>query len=114
MIVSSHSPRASIHQQGLFPLGENYDALPDRLLGEIDSWTSRRDVKMKIIWPADDSNTVEFFENLLKPSLQIKLEPFEDGRSRQAKSAEAKRKYTQLMGARALEATTASDLGCLY
>mmetsp|Transcript_49491 Transcript_49491/g.123045 ORF Transcript_49491/g.123045 Transcript_49491/m.123045 type:complete len:729 (+) Transcript_49491:264-2450(+) len=64
------------------------------MLGEIDRWVNKVAGRAVVIWPADATNTIEYLSNLFVPSLQMKLEPFEDGRSApKAKGATAKRLY---------------------
>lgn len=53
---------------------------------------------MKILWPADESNTIQHLGQLLDPEYAIRLEPFEDGRSApKAKGTSWRRLYAQML-----------------
>ncbi|MBO8631330.1 hypothetical protein INO08_16645, partial [Staphylococcus aureus] len=78
----SHSPPKGIRfslKKEFFEGAVNYDELPDRVIGEIHSWIDRGQYRIKILWPVDESNTVQFLGQLLDPQYDIRLETFEDG-----------------------------------
>lgn len=99
IIISSISPPKGIRftiNKSYFKEAENFADLPDRLLGEIERWVKRDEGRAMVIWPADQSNTIEFLQNLFDPSLAMKLEPYEDGRSApKPKGSTAKRLYAK-------------------
>lgn len=101
IIILSHSPPKGIRftiNREFFLNVSNYDDLPPRLLGEIDRWIDRDNgYKLKVLWPIDDSNTIQMLGQLLDPEYRIKLEPYEDNRSApKAKGTTWRRLYAQM------------------
>lgn len=84
IIICSHAPPTGISftiENTHFSGFATYDDLPERLLGEIDSWTSKKDDKVKVLWHADETNSIEYLSVKLSYSSKIKIEPLKDGRS---------------------------------
>lgn len=102
VIIASHAPPKGIRftiNKHYFRAATNFDELPDRLLGEIDRWVNKKQAQAVIIWPQDESNTIEFVPNLFDPSLEMKLEPYAVGNKSapKAKGLTARRLYAKLM-----------------
>ena len=70
--------------------------MPDRLTGDIDRWTNKKEFAIKILWLDDSSNSVEGLPALLASGLQMKLEKFQDGRTApKAKGSSWRQAYAQ-------------------
>ena len=77
IIILSHSPPKDIRfsvTKEYFKSFPTYDSLPDRVVGEIECWTSRATHKLKVQWLSDSSNSLEFLAALLNPKYKFKLE----------------------------------------
>ena len=72
-----------------------YARLPDMVQGEFDAWHGAKSGdKVSIEWLSDGSNSVEHLVVLLRPSLGLKLLPYQSGASApRPKGAASKRDY---------------------
>ena len=99
IIVYSHDPPKDIRftiSRDLFKSypAATFDALPARMTGVIDQWVRKAEGKLKISWPFDQSNTVEYLSSLLAKDLYMWLETYESGRAApKAKGMQAKQRY---------------------
>ena len=83
----------------LFENYPGYDALPERVVGEITGWTrgangGRTAGKLNVAWLADKSNSDEYLSVMLRSKYSLRLEKYADGRNvPRAIGFEYKRRY---------------------
>ena len=104
IILLSHAPPKDIRfsvTKDLFSQYANYDALPDRMIGEVESWSGGRNGGragggLVVSWEADSSSSTEYLAVMLRRRYEFKFEKYANGKTPpRAKGLESKRRFAE-------------------